>query len=53
MNDPKFQEASKLFAPPKPAPITTTIYELEQQAIRDNHQRLKQERLQREAASSS
>jgi hypothetical protein len=52
MNDPKFQEASKLFAQLKPVPSATS-YELEQQRIRENHQRLKAARLAREASNNN
>ena len=43
------EEASKLFRRIEPAP-TVTEYQREQQAIRDNYQRLKAERLARETA---
>jgi hypothetical protein len=48
MNDPKFNEAEKLFEQTKPAP-TVTAYEREQQAFMANYDRLKAERLAREA----
>ena len=48
MNDPKFHEAEKLFEQTKQAPVMTA-YEREQQRVRDNFERLKAERLAREA----
>jgi hypothetical protein len=48
MNNPKFQEASRLFQQPGPAP-TMTAYEREQQVFHANRERLKAERLAREA----
>jgi hypothetical protein len=52
MNDPK-HEAEQLFKQPKPkAPPTVNEYQLEQQAIRDNFERLKQQRREREAVAS-
>jgi hypothetical protein len=48
MNDPKFQEAEKLFQQTKPAPVMTA-YEREQQAFMTNYDRLKAERLARES----
>jgi hypothetical protein len=48
MNDTKFEEASKLFRRIETAP-TMTEYEREQQAVRANYERLKAERLAREA----
>jgi len=50
MNDPKFTEAQKLFEQTKPAPSAT--YAKEQQAFHANRERLKAERLAREAANS-
>jgi hypothetical protein len=45
-------EIQNIFKQPKPAPAAVSQYELEQQAIRDNHQRLKAERLARESSAS-
>jgi hypothetical protein len=47
MNDQALQEAEKFFQQPKPAP-SVSAYELEQEAIRLNFERLKAERLARE-----
>jgi hypothetical protein len=47
MTDPKF-EASQFFKRPEPAP-TMSAYHLEQEAIRKNRERLKAERLARDA----
>ena len=49
MNDPKFNEAEKLFEQTKPA-RTVTEYEREQQRVRANLVRLRAERMAREAA---
>jgi hypothetical protein len=52
MNDPK-HEAEQLFKQPKPkAPPTVSEYEREQKALRDNFERLKQQRREREAVAS-
>jgi hypothetical protein len=51
MNDRKLEEARRLFEQTKPVP-TMSEYEIEQQRIRENHQRLKAERLARETAAS-
>jgi hypothetical protein len=52
MNDPK-QQAEQLFKQPKPEALpTVNEYQLEQQAIRDNFERLKQQRREREAVAS-
>jgi phosphopantothenoylcysteine synthetase/decarboxylase len=48
MSDPTIQEALKLFKREVPAPAMTE-YEIEQQAFRRNYERLKAERLAREA----
>jgi hypothetical protein len=47
MTDPK-QEASQLFKQPEPSPMMSA-YQLEQEAIRKNRERLRAERLAREA----
>jgi len=53
MNDPK-QQAEQLFKQTKPkAPPTISEYEREQQAVRDNFERLKQQRREREAANQN
>jgi hypothetical protein len=52
MNDNKFDEVERLFHQPKPAPIMTA-YQCEQQRIRLNFERLKAERLAREANNNS
>jgi hypothetical protein len=49
MNDPKFNEAEKLFDQAKPAPVMTEC-EREQQRVRANFERLRAERLAREAS---
>jgi hypothetical protein len=51
MNDTTLEEAQRLFRQPAPAP-TMTEYQLEQQRIRANYERLKAERLAREAAAN-
>jgi hypothetical protein len=52
MNDPK-QQAEQLFKEQKPEALpTVNEYQLEQQAIRDNFERLKQQRREREAVAS-
>jgi hypothetical protein len=52
MNDPK-QQAEQLFKQSKPkAPPTISEYEREQQATRNNFERLKQQRREREAVAS-
>jgi hypothetical protein len=51
MNDTNLEEALQLFNQPVPAP-TMTEYQLEQQRIRANYERLKAERLAREAAAN-
>jgi hypothetical protein len=48
MNDKKIEEAQRLFKTAKPAP-TMTEYQREQLAILANRDRLKAERLAREA----
>jgi hypothetical protein len=48
MTDPKFHEAEKLFEQIKPAPVMTE-YEREQQRAMANYDRLRAERLAREA----
>jgi hypothetical protein len=50
MNDTTLEEAQRLFKQPAPAP-TMTEYQLEQMRIRANYERLKAERLTREAAA--
>jgi hypothetical protein len=50
MNERYLDEAARLFVAPQPAP-TMNEYEKEQQAIRSNFERLKSERLAREAAA--
>jgi hypothetical protein len=50
MNDRVLKEAERLFEQVRPAP-TIGEYEREQQAIRSNFERLKAERLAREAAT--
>jgi hypothetical protein len=51
MNDPK-QQAEQLFKESKPKALpTVNEYQLEQQAIRDNFERLKQQRREREAVA--
>jgi hypothetical protein len=47
MTDPK-SEASQLFKQPEPA-VTMSAYQLEQETIQKNRERLKAERLAREA----
>jgi hypothetical protein len=52
MNDPK-QQTEQLFKEQKPEALpTVNEYQLEQQAIRDNFERLKQQRREREAVAS-
>jgi hypothetical protein len=48
MNDQTFEAAMALFDKPKPVP-SVGLYQLEQQRIHDNRDRLKAERLAREA----
>jgi hypothetical protein len=50
MNDQILEDAERLFEQTKPVP-TISEYEKEQRAIRSNYERLKRERLEREAAS--
>jgi hypothetical protein len=50
MNDTNLEAALRLFEKPKPAPAMT--YQQEQQRIRANYERLKAERLAREAAAN-
>ena len=48
-----WHEAEQLFKQPKPkAPPTVSEYEREQKALRDNFERLKQQRREREAVAS-
>jgi hypothetical protein len=51
MNDTNLEAAQRLFKQPAPAP-TMTEYQLEQLRIRLNFERLKAERLAREAAAN-
>jgi len=51
MSNTALEEAQRLFEKPKPAP-TISEYEREQQRIRTNYERLKAERLAREAAAN-
>jgi hypothetical protein len=51
MNDTKFEEAEKLFGRIEPTP-TMTEYQRDQQRIRATYERLKAERLAREADQS-
>jgi hypothetical protein len=54
MNDLKIQEAMRLFERPQSAPTpTVSEYQLEQQRIRANYERLKAERLARETKRDS
>jgi hypothetical protein len=48
MSDQKIKEAQRLFKP-EPTPTTVNEYQLEQQRIRANYERLKAERLKRES----
>jgi hypothetical protein len=41
----------ELFKTPEPTPVTVSEYAREQQAIRDNHQRLRDARLKREVSA--
>ena len=52
MSDQILEEAKRLFDQAKPAPIISE-YEREQQAIKANYERLRAERLAREAAAAS
>ncbi len=51
MNDTNLEQALRLFEKPKPPPAMT--YQDEQQRIHDNYERLKAERLAREAKPES